>query len=124
MENNITLENIQDVFFDIRNKPNSNFNLYRIYSAYQRECDTDQRKQEISQLYKYVGYHNEVNIVNDEIAIVTHIKNGKVLGYFAHVGNRKSNVLWDDYYKALLAAISIKMTGEEDATEWMWRLIV
>lgn len=64
-----------------------------------------------------------MHLVNDDIAIVEENEKGETTGYLAHVGNKKSSYFWPTFEQALLCAVSIKLTGREDATEWMWKLV-
>ena len=47
----------------------------------------------------------------------------KTTGYFAYVDDMASYHRWATFEQALLCAVSIKLTGREDATEWMWKLV-
>lgn len=116
-------DNINEFFEDLMNKPNAKFNMLRVYGAYERECEENKRKQEIKAQYDWPGCYHTVHIISDDIAIVAQEWHGKSKGYFAHVGDRKSSCIWPTFEIALLCAVSIKMTGSEDATVWMLKLI-
>lgn len=73
--------------------------------------------------FKIAGYYYVVNIINDSIAIVEEQKRGKTTGYFAYVDDMAGYHRWPTFEQALLCAVSIKLTGHEDATEWMWKLV-
>ena len=62
-------------------------------------------------------------MISDDIAVVAEMEKGKLTGYYAHVNGKKSHYLWPTFEQALLCAVSIKLTGCEDATEWMWKLV-
>ena len=80
------------------------------------------RKLKIKQQYNWPGDYI-IHIVNKDIAIVEQRQQNFPIGYFAHVKSRKSNYIWPTFEEAILCAVSIKMTGNEDATEWMWKLV-
>lgn len=116
-------DNINKFFEDLINGKNAKINMFRVYGVYERECEENKRKQEIKGKYDWPGCYHEVHLINDDIAILEEQWHGKVKGYLAHVGNKKSNYIWPTFEMALLCAVSIKLTGREDATEWMWKLI-
>ena len=114
-----TIDNINEFFEDLMNKPDAKFNMLRVYGAYKRECEKNKKKQEIEEQYKNVIDCCQVYIVSNDIAIIKIQPNG----YLAHVNNRRRCCVWDTFEQALLGAVSIKLTGSEDATEWMWKLV-
>ena len=119
-------DNINEFFEDLMNKPNAKFNMLRVYGAYERECEENKRKQEIEEQYNWSSYYhiyNTVHIINDDIAIIEQRRHDEENGYYAHVNNKKSYYIWPTFEQALLCAVSIKLTGREDATEWMWKLV-
>ena len=116
-------DNIHEFFEGLMNRPNAKVNMLRVYGAYERECEMGKREKEIKDKYDYPGYCYQVHILNDDIAIVEEQYQGKTEGYYAHVGDRKSNCLWTTFEQALLCAVCIKMTGREDASEWMLKLV-
>ncbi len=116
-------DNINEFFEDLMNKPNAKINMLRVYSAYERECEMVKREREIKEQYRDTRHSYIVHLVNDDIAIVEENEKGEITGYFAHVGNRKSSYILPTFEQALLCAVSIKLTGREDATEWMWKLV-
>lgn len=118
-----TIDNINEFFEDLMNRPNAKVNMLRVYEAYERECEKNKREQEIEDKYDWPGRNNVVHIVSDDIAIVEQREHGRVAEYFAHVNNKKSSYVWPTFEQALLCAVSIKLTGREDATEWMWKLV-
>lgn len=116
-------DNINEFFEDLMSKPNAKFNMMYVYGAYERECEENKRKQEIEDRFKIAGYYCVANIINDSIAIVEEQKMNKTTGYFAYVDGMVSYHRWATFEQALLCAVSIKLTGREDATEWMWKLV-
>ena len=113
-------DNINEFFEDLMNGKNAKFNMLRVYGAYERECEKIKKEQEIKEQYKNVSDCCQVYIVSDDIAIIK----VQPIGYLAHVNNRRRCCVWDTFEQALLGAVSIKLTGCEDATEWMWKLVV
>lgn len=118
-----TIDNVNEFFENLMNGKNAKFNMLRVYGAYERECEENKRKQEIEDKFKIAGYYCVANIINDSITIVEEQKMGKITGYFAYVDNMTSYRRWPTFEQALLCAVSIKLTGREDATEWMWKLV-
>lgn len=117
------LDNINEFFEDLMSKPNAKFNMLRVYKAYGRECEDNKRKQEIKEKFKFGNRYYIPYLISNDIVIVEEQKEGIVTGYFAHVNGKKSHYLWPTFEQALLCAVSIKLTGSEDATEWMWKLV-
>lgn len=118
-----TIDNINEFFDDLMNKPNAKVNMLYVYGAYERECEENKRKQEIEDKYDCPGCYHEVYLISNDIAILKRQWHGKVKGYLAHVNNKKSSYIWPKFEQALLCAVSIKLTGREDATKWMWKLV-
>lgn len=121
-----TIDNINEFFEDLMSKPNAKFNMLYVYGAYERECERVKREQEIEEQHNWPScYHvyNTVHIINDDIAIIEQRRHDEENGYYAHVNNKKSHYIWPTFEQALLCAVSIKLTGSEDATEWMWKLL-
>lgn len=115
-------DNINEFFEDLMNKPNAKINMLRVYDAYEREREENKRKQEIKEKYRFGNRYYIPHLVSNDIAIVEEQKEGIATGFFAHVNDKRSNWVWPTFEQALLCAVSIKMTGREDATEWMWKL--
>lgn len=118
-----TSDNINEFFEDLMSKPNAKFNMLRVYGDYERECEENKRKQEIEDRYKTSRGKAVAHIINDDIAIVEYSEFNMLMGYFADVNKDTSNYIWPTFEQALLCAVSIKLTGREDATEWMWKLV-
>ena len=116
-------DNINEFFEDLMNKPNAKINMLRVYGAYERECEDNKRKQEIEDRYKTLKGRVVAHIINNDIAIVEYSESNTLMGYFADVNKKTSNYIWPTFEMALLCAVSIKLTGREDATEWMWKLV-
>ena len=116
-------DSVNNFFKDLMNGKNAKFNMLCVYGAYERVCKENKKKQEIEDKFKIAGYYYTVNIINDSIAIVEEQKTGKSTGNFAYVDNMASYCRWPTFEQALLCAISIKLTGREDATEWMIKLL-
>ena len=118
-----TIDNINEFFEDLTNKPNAKLHMIHIYDAYKCRCEEIKRKREIQERYKNVSNSCEAYIISDDIAIVELHEYGNIIGYCAHVNERKAEYIWPTFEQALLCAISIKLTGREDATKWMWKLV-
>ena len=118
-----TIDNINEFFDDLMNKLNAKLHMFLVYDAYKRDCELDKRREQIADLYDHIKRKNIIHVIGDNIAIVEQRENSKLCGYYAHVYNHKSYVLWPTFEQALICAVSIKLTGREDATEWMWKLV-
>ena len=118
-----TINNINEFFDDLMNSKNAKFNMLRVYGAYKREGEIEKRIDDIREKYKLTNNYCDVYIINEDIAIVELQDYGKIIGYCTHVDNKKSSYIWPTFEMALLCAVSIKLTGREDATEWMWKLV-
>ena len=116
-------DNINEFFEDLMNSKNAKFNMLRVYGAYKREGEIEKRIDNIREKYKLTSDYCDVYIINEDIAIVELQDYGKIIGYCTHVDNKKSSYIWPTFEMALLCAVSIKLTGREDATEWMWKLV-
>lgn len=116
-------DSINEFFENLMNKPNAKVNMLRVYGAYERECEENKRKQEIEDRYKTSRGRAVAHIINDDIAIVEYSEFNMLMGYFADVNKDTSNYIWPTFEMAILCAVSIKLTGREDATEWMWKLV-
>lgn len=116
-------DNINEFFEELMNKPNAKINMLHVYGAYERDCERIKREQEIEDKYDCLGYNYNVYIITNDIAIVKESSRSRTHGYYAHVCGKKNNVLYPTFEQALLDAISIVMTGREDAAEWMWKLV-
>lgn len=114
-------DNINEFFEELMNKPNAKINMLHVYGAYERECERIKREQEILDNFNYPKWYNHnthvAYIVNNNIAIIEELRDNKTVGYFSFVNNKKSNICWATFEQALLCAISILMTGSEDAAE-------
>lgn len=116
-------DNINEFFEDLMNGKNAKFNMMCVYGAYKREGEIEKRIDDIREKYKLTSNYCDVYIINEDIAIVELQDYGKIIGYCAHVNDKKADCTWDTFEQALLCAVSIKLTGSEDATEWMWKLV-
>lgn len=116
-------DNINEFFENLMSGKNAKVNMLRVYGAYERECEDNKRKQEIEDRYKTSRGRAVAHIINDDIAIVEYSEFNMLMGYFADVNKNTSNYIWPTFEMALLCAVSIKLTGRKDATEWMWKLV-
>ena len=118
-------DNIHEFFEDLMNRPNAKVDMLHVYDAYERECEENKKIQEVEERYRhdYPESRYTAHKVSDDIYIVTETTKGVITGYIAHVNGKKSDVLWYTFEQALLAAISVKLTGKFAATEWMWKLV-
>ena len=52
-----TIDNINEFFENLMNKPNAKFNMLRVYGAYERECEKNKKKREIENKYDMKSLH-------------------------------------------------------------------
>ena len=117
------LGNINEFFEDLMSGKNAKFNMLCVYGAYKREGEIEKRIDDIREKYKLTSNYCDVYIINEDIAIVELQDYGRITGYCAYVNDKKACYVWNTFEQALLSAVSIKLTGREDATEWMWKLV-
>lgn len=118
-----TIDNVNEFFENLMNKPNAQVHMLDTYEVIEREDERDKKVAKIIEQYNYPSYYYDATVINDDIAIVTEMKRGEITGYYAHVNGKKSHYFWPTFEQALLCAVSIKLTGHEDATKWMWKLV-
>ena len=118
-----TIDNINEFFEGLMNKPNAQVHMWDIYGIIERENENSKKIAEIIKQYNFPSYYYDAILINEDIAIVIEKKKNEVTGYFAHINGKKSHYIWPTFEQALLCAVSIKLTGREDATEWMWKLV-
>ena len=119
-----TIDNINEFFENLMDKPNAQVHMWTTYGIIERENERNKKIAEIIKQYNnFPSYYYDAVLINEDIAIVIEMKRGEITGYFAHVNGKKSHCIWPTFEQALLCAISIKLTGCEEATEWMWKLV-
>lgn len=116
-------DNINEFFENLMNKSNAKIHMWATYEIIERENERDKKIAKIIEQYNYPSYYYNATLISDDMAIVTEMKKNEITGYYAHVNNKKSHCIWPTFEQALLCAVSIKLTGREDATEWMWKLV-
>ena len=116
-------DNINEFFENLMNGPNAQVHMWGTYGIIERENERNKKIAEIIKQYNFPSYYYDAVVINEDIAIVIEMKSDEVTGYYAHVNNKKSHTVWPTFEQALLCAVSIKLTGREDATEWMWKLV-
>lgn len=115
-------DNINKFFEDLMNGKNAKYNMLYVYGAYERECERVKQERKIRDSYGTVRDIKNIFIVNEDIVIVERLIQQESC-YFTWVGEKCSNWSFPTFEQALLCAVSIKLTGREDATEWMWKLV-
>lgn len=116
-------DNINEFFEDLMKGKNAKFNMLRVYGAYERECEENKKKQEIKEKFKFGNRYYIPHLISDDIVIVEEQKKGEITGYFACVDGMANYRRWPIFDLALLCAVSIKLAGCEDATEWILKLV-
>ena len=116
-----TIDNINEFFDDLNNSLNPKVSKMMVYSGYMRDEKLKAKCYEATKNYTYGCYFG--HYVSDDIIIVQEIKGKDTLGWYVYVNGEASYRRWITFEQALLCAVSIKLTGREDATEWMWKLV-
>lgn len=129
-EKNYTADNVHE-FFEEVDKLNSNTAKYIIWAAYRDMRKDTEERGFIENFYQINGYYVNCSKVTDNIFVVSRHKYGyKDTGevYFSVV--KESNGVfyyghhaWDSFDKAILGAMSYIYTEDEDAAEYMWKLL-
>lgn len=86
-------DNINEFFEGLMNSKNANDRLMRVYRAYECECEAAKKAQEIESLYNSPRSGHIAHKISDDIYIVAEMNKGIIVGYFAHVDNKKSHTL-------------------------------
>lgn len=116
-----TLDNVNEWVEDLAKRPKtSQFMTYATYSA---EANRRARQKEISDLFKNAQGVHLATMVTEDIAVVEQIVRGKVAGYFAVVNDKPSFYMWPTFDEALMCAMSIKYSGNEDATKYIIKML-
>ena len=118
-----TIDNINEFFENLMNKPNAQVHMWGTYGIIERENERNKKIVEIIKQYNYPSCYYDAILISDDMTVVTEMEKHEVTGYYAHVNGKKSHCIWPTFEQALLCAISIKLTGREEATEWMWKLV-
>jgi hypothetical protein len=119
-----SLENINDWVSDLATK--SNITKFRTYAMVLRE---QERMQAESAILSRPRWKNNgrccysAQIIFEDMAIITEMQGGAVVGYYASVGDYDSCYRFMEFDEALLCALSIKYTGDENATGYMAKLL-
>lgn len=91
-----TIDNINEFFEDLMNKPNAQVHMWGAYGVIERENETNKKVAKIIEQYNYPHYY-DATLINDDIAIITEMKRGEVTGYYAHVNGKKSHYFWPTF---------------------------
>lgn len=118
-----TLDNIQEFYDSMENSLNPKIRKMMVYAGYIRDEERRQKEQSFIPRYEYPGCVYSVHLVTDEIAVIEEVKGNETLGYYACVGKYTSNWVWETLEEALLCALSIKFTGNEEATKYLKKLL-
>lgn len=116
-------DNINEFFEGLMNGKNAKFNMLRVYGAYERECEESELIKKIEDKFHWPGKYYTAYKIREDIYIVAEMDKGIVSGYFTCIDGKPSIYLCPTFEQALLCAVSIKLTGCEDATTWMWKLV-
>lgn len=123
MSKEYTLETIHEFFDELDNRLNPNISKMIVWAGYEKDRQRQIHEKEIEDIFDCPGYYYNATIVTEDIAIVKEFKRGEIIGFFPCVNKKKSHCLYPTFDKAFLAALSIKYLGNEDAAEWMWKML-
>lgn len=121
IEKEYTLDNIHEFYEEMENSFNPKIRKMMVYAGYMRDKERKEKENEVAQHYKHGTYF--AHMVSDDIFIVEEVRGADTLGYYAYIGEYKSDYMWNTFDEALLCALSIKYTGREDATYYLLKML-
>lgn len=124
MSKEYTLETIHEFFDDLDNRLNPSISKMMVWAGYERDNQKRKTEGEIEELFSgYPGYRYVATLITEDIAIVEEMKRNETVGFLPCVNKKKSHCIYPTFDEALLAALSIKYVGNENAAEWMWKML-
>lgn len=118
-----TFDNIQEFYDKMDKSVNSKMLKMRVYGSYIEVLKKREKEKTITKVYDRPGCAHFAHLISEDIAIVEQVKGTETQGYFAHVNNKPSHYIWETFDEALLCALSIKHTGNEQATDYLKKLL-
>lgn len=123
MSKEYTLETIHEFFDELDNCLNPSISKMMVWAGYERDRQRQVCEQKIEEFFKNPGFYHKVFIIQEDMAIVEEFGKGESLGFFTYVNRKRGYNLYPTFEYALLGAISAKYTGDENAAEWMWKML-
>ena len=109
-----TIDEIHEYFSELVSgeKPNGKIQLARIWGAYQREAEKEQKCEEVREKI-YQRYKNiEIHMISDDMYIIEYhediFNDGTSNWYSPYLGGSFRCSLYDNFDKALIALIAMK----------------
>lgn len=121
-------EHIFEIFSDLVSgkKPNSKFQLARIYGAYEREQEGIKKNRILDEELKNQKKNYSIHRISDDLVVVQYyddiFKNGIEEWYCPAYKDKVSHNVYDSFDKALIAAISLK-TNNLAASEYIFKML-
>lgn len=122
-----TLETIQE-FYDDVNENYSSVSKFMVWVKYKKQVELENLKKEISNKYftpYYPRYRYEVDIVTEDIAIITMMDGIKIVGYSGYnMATQKKGECWfTTFDQAVIASMLNKYNNNEYGAEILFRAI-
>ena len=128
MENKeYTFENIQEFYDSFGKSINPTVTKFMVWSKYKKQCDLEKEIRKIRDKFynsKLPHHRYEVDILTDDIAIITHYNGRDLMGYTHYNRNTdiKGNMYYNSYDEAVIAAFMSKYNcGREDGIGIIFR---
>ena len=123
-----TIDEIREYFSELVSgeKPNGKIQLARIWGAYQREAEKEQKceevREKINQRYKNI----EIHMIFDSMYIIEYhediFNDGTSNWYSPYLEGNLSSDMYDSFDKALIALIAMK-TGNTGAVPYICKML-
>ena len=116
-----TLDNVNEWVEDLSKRHQTS--QFITYTTYVAEAERRAKQKAIADLYKSGPGVHIATLVTNDIAVVERIVRGGVEGYFAVVNDKPSFYMWPTFDEAIMCAMSIKYSGNEDATKYIVKML-
>ena len=123
-----TIDEIREYFSELVSgeKPNGKIQIARIWGAYQRESEKEEKREEvrkkINQRYKNI----EIHMISDGMYIIEYhediFKDGTSNWYSPYLEWNLGSCLYDSFDKALIALVAMK-TGNAEAVPYICKML-
>lgn len=128
MENKeYTFENIQEFYESLGKSLNPTVTKFMVWSKYKRQYDLEKEMRKIRDVFfnsKFPNHRYEVDILTDDIAIITYYNGRELMGYthYNRSTNTKGNMYYNSFDEAVIAAFMNKYnSGREDGVGIIFR---
>ena len=119
-------DNINEFYEELNEGLNPNMKKLLVWAGWARDQERREEEQKITKLYSHNGFPGrcyEAEVIENDIAIVGELYGNKTEGFYATVNHKRSNVQYSTFDEALLAAICIKYTGNDNALMYVKKIL-